>query len=85
MSRNHDAAGLNAGGSRAAAPPVMIDTDAFAELLGVSTRHVRRMADAGKCPSPVRLGGCVRWPRPAVDAWIADGCPNCRKRPGVAR
>lgn len=63
----------------------MLDIVAFAETLGVSTRHVRRLVDAGKCPQPVRLGRVCRWPRPAVDSWIADGCPNCRRRQGGAR
>lgn len=63
----------------------LLDVDALASLLGVSTRHVRRLVDAGKCPQPVRLGGCVRWSRAAVDAWIAAGCPTCRKWRGVAR
>jgi excisionase family DNA binding protein len=63
----------------------MLDVHGFADMLGVSTRHVRRLVDAGKCPQPVRLGGCVRWTRVAVETWIADGCPNCRKRPGAAR
>jgi prophage regulatory protein len=65
--------------------PVLLGVEHVAELLGVSSRHVRRLADAGRCPQPVRLGGCVRWPRHVVEAWVAEGCPNCRKRPGVAR
>lgn len=69
----------------AATSPVMLDVEQLAELLGVSTRHVRRLVDAGKAPQPVRLGRACRWPRPNVDAWIADGCPNCRRRKGVAR
>lgn len=77
-------AGTNADG-RANPSPVMFGVEHFAELLGVSTRHVRRLVDAGRCPPPVRLGGCVRWPRHVVEAWVADGCPNCRKRPGVSR
>jgi excisionase family DNA binding protein len=64
---------------------MLLDVHGFAELLGVSARHVRRLADAGKCPPPVLLGKCVRWPRLAVETWIADGCQNCRKRPGVTR
>lgn len=63
----------------------LIDVDAFAKKLGVSPRHVRRLTDAGKCPPPLRLGRCLRWSAPVTDAWIADGCPNCRKRPGVVR
>jgi prophage regulatory protein len=84
MSRFPSADGPVAAGIPAALPP-LLDIDAVADMLGVSSRHVRRLADAGKCPQPVRLGGCVRWPRQVVEAWIADGCPNCRKRSGVAR
>lgn len=72
-------------GNRATASPAMLDVEQLAELLGVSPRHVRRLADAGKCPPAVRLGKCARWPRHVVETWIADGCPNCRKRAGVAR
>jgi predicted DNA-binding transcriptional regulator AlpA len=64
---------------------VMIDADAFAAMLDISTRHLRRLVDAGKAPQPARLGGCVRWPLTVAESWIADGCPNCRKRPGGAR
>jgi excisionase family DNA binding protein len=86
MSPPFPAAGTDASGTRATASPVLLDIEAFAALVGVSTRHLRRLVDAGKAPQPVRLGGCVRWPRHAVEAWLADGCPsNCRKRPGVAR
>lgn len=86
MSPHVPAAGTDASGNRAAPSPAMLDVEAFADLLGVSTRHLRRLVDAGKAPQPVRLGGCVRWPRHVADAWIADGCPsNCRKRAGVTR
>jgi excisionase family DNA binding protein len=66
-------------------PAAMLDVEAVADLLCVSTRHVRRLVDAGRCPKPVKLGRVCRWPRPVVDQWIADGCPNCRARKGVAR
>jgi excisionase family DNA binding protein len=79
------AAGRAADGPRPATPAPMLDVHGFAGMLGVSVRHVRRLVDAGKCPPPVRLGRVCRWPRPAVEAWIADGCPNCRKRQGVTR
>lgn len=85
MSRFHDAAGPDAGGTVRPTPTPMLDVGTLADMLGVSTRHVRRLVDAGKCPPPVRLGRVCRWTRPAVDQWIADGCPNCRKRPGVTR
>jgi excisionase family DNA binding protein len=58
-------------------PAQMLDVDGFAQLLAVSARHVRRLVDAGRCPQPVRLGRLHRWPRKAIDDWIADGCPKC--------
>jgi len=86
MSPHVSAAGSDASGNRATASPVLLDIEGFAGLLGVSTRHLRRMVDAGKAPQPVRLGGCVRWNRETVAAWLSAGCPsNCRKRPGVTR
>jgi prophage regulatory protein len=64
----------------------LIDAAEFARLLGCSVKHVRRMADLGRCPPPVRLGGLVRWTRAEIDAWIADGCPSIRRvRIGGAR
>ena len=85
MSPHVPAAGPAAGDTRANPSPVMLDVEHVAALLGVSIRHVRRLVDAGKAPQPAKLGGCRRWPRHVVEAWIADGCPYCRKRPGVAR
>ena len=85
MSRMTPAAGRTADGTPSAPPAALLPVGAFAELLGVSPRHVRRLVDAGKCPPPVRLGRVCRWPRHLVEQWIADGCPNCRRRPGVAR
>jgi excisionase family DNA binding protein len=85
MNPRLSAAGPDASGTRVAPSAALLDVEDFAALLGVSTRHLRRLVDAGKAPQPVRLGGCVRWPRAAVEAWIAAACPNCRKRPGVTR
>ena len=56
----------------------LIDVGGVAVLLSCSTKHVRRMADAGRCPPPIRLGGLVRWSRKVVEDWIAAGCPPVR-------
>jgi len=61
----------------------LLDVRGVAALCDCSPRHVYRMVDAGRMPPPVRLGALVRWSRPTIEAWIADGCPNFRK--GVAR
>lgn len=84
MTPQFSVAGIDASGPRAAQSPVMLDVEAFAGLLGVSTRHLRRLVDAGKAPQPVRLGGCVRWNRDTVTGWLNDGCPAIRRPAGRA-
>lgn len=57
----------------------MLSVDDIAnDYLGCSSRHVRRLADAGRMPRPIKLGSLVRWPRSVIEQWIADGCPNVR-------
>ncbi len=63
----------------------MLDVGAVAAMLNCSTRHVFRLAESGRMPAPVRLGTLVRWPRTAIETWIADGCPSCRKERAVRR
>ena len=58
------------------------DVRAVAEKLDCSPRHVYRMADAGRMPSPLRLASLVRWDLEEIDRWIADGCPSTRKGAG---
>ncbi|MBL9118592.1 MAG: helix-turn-helix domain-containing protein [Phycisphaerae bacterium] len=60
---------------------VLIGVERVAEKLNVSTRHVRRLTDAGALPRPIRLGSLVRWRLAEIDAWIASGCPR-REREG---
>jgi excisionase family DNA binding protein len=57
----------------------LLDVGAVADMLGCSPRHVYRLSDAGKMPSPVKLGALIRWNRAAVEEWIDAGCPSCRK------
>jgi excisionase family DNA binding protein len=58
---------------------VVITIDDVAKLLGCSTRHVRRMADSGRIPRPVKFGALLRWIKADIDQWILAGCPNSRK------
>ena len=58
----------------------LLGVQAVAELLDCSSRHVYRLADAGRMPAPVKLGSLVRWPRNAIEDWIAAGCPSCGNR-----
>ena len=66
-----------------ATSPALLDVRAVAQLLGCSARHVYRLADAERMPSPVRLGTLVRWRRSDLDDWLAAGChaqPNNDRR-----
>lgn len=63
----------------AADAPALLDVDAVAAMCGCSARHVYRLADGGQMPRPVRLGALVRWPRTAIETWIAQGCPSTRQ------
>lgn len=57
----------------AADAALLLDAAGVAALLGVSVRHVRRMADAGEFPRPVAVGTKLkRWPRTAVLAWVEE-------------
>jgi excisionase family DNA binding protein len=62
-----------------AALPELLDVRAVARLLGCSTRHVYRLADAGRMPPPLKLGALVRWPRRSVQEWIDGGCKPVRQ------
>jgi prophage regulatory protein len=57
----------------------LLGVDDVARLLGVSSRHVYRLADGGRMPRPVKLGGSVRWDRQAIELWLEKGCPQVEK------
>ena len=67
------------GRERADVQPELLDVEAVARLCDCSAPHVRRLADAGRMPAPVRVGALVRWNRRAIEVWIADGCPLTTK------
>ncbi len=58
---------------------VLLTADEVAAMLKCSARTVYRLADAGRIPPPCRLGGLVRWNALTFEAWIGQGCPDCRK------
>jgi len=72
-------------GSPPASPPALLDVDQVAALCGCSTRHVRRLADAGRMPAPVKLGALIRWRRADLDAWLDAGCKAVRAATAAGR
>ena len=63
----------------------LLTVKAVAAMLTVSSRHVYRMADSGKMPRPVKLGGSIRWDREVVENWIKESCPSVRHVKHVSR
>lgn len=63
-----------------AAPPLgaLFGVQEVAAMLTCSARHVRRLADAGLMPRPIKLGNLVRWRRQEMLDWIDAGCPARR-------
>jgi predicted DNA-binding transcriptional regulator AlpA len=57
----------------------LLDVWAVASMLACSTRHVYRVADAGRLPRPIKLGALVRWRADEIADWITAGCPSCAK------
>jgi len=56
----------------------LFTVEQVASLLNCSPRHVYRLSDAGKMPSPMRLGALVRWRKADIDGWIENGCRTVR-------
>jgi len=63
----------------------LLDVRAVATMLDCSSRHVYRLADAGRMPRPVKLGSLVRWSRDEISQWLAAGCPATRTAKGGRR
>lgn len=59
-------------------PPRTYSTDDLAAALGLCTRTIRRMADAGAIPGRFRVGGRIRYRADEIDRWISAGCPRGR-------
>jgi excisionase family DNA binding protein len=56
----------------------LLSVEGVASTMDVSTSHVYRLADGGRMPRPVKVGGLVRWVRSDLEAWIAAGCKPVR-------
>jgi hypothetical protein len=62
--------------------PQLWTIDDFARRLKCSTRHLRRLVDAGRAPTPIRLGALLRFDSGIAERWITDACPDLRKQGG---
>lgn len=55
---------------------VCITAKQLAIMLSVSKRTLYRLRCAGQLPSPLRIGGVVRWRLDEIINWIEAGCPT---------
>lgn len=55
---------------------IAVDAKGAARLMSVSPRTWRRWTAGGLTPSPIRVGGAVRWRTDELVAWAAAGCPT---------
>lgn len=53
---------------------VLISVKEVSSMLGMSERTVWRLANAGKMPAALRVGGARRWRRADILSWIDGGC-----------
>ena len=62
----------------------LISVGEVAQLCGLSSRSVWRLADSGAMPRPLAIGGSRRWKESDLRAWLASGCQPVRDNDGGA-
>ncbi len=55
---------------------LLIDLKTTAKLLDVSPRTLHRLVELNAVPSPITLGGLIRWQLAEIIEWLDDGCPS---------
>ena len=44
--------------------------------LGLDWQTTRDWIEGGVMPSPIIVGGFLRWPQSQLDVWVEQGCPQ---------
>lgn len=65
--------------------PSLVDVNWVADVVGCSTRTIRRLNDLGWMPRQLKVGRLSRWREDEITAWINDGCKKVRSSPRVRR
>ena len=61
-------------------PSHLLTAKTLGQMLSLSKRQIFRLNSCGKIPSPVRIGGAVRWSAQDISDWLAAGAPDRRAR-----
>lgn len=56
--------------------PLLLNAEQTARLLGISRSKLYAMHSSGQLPLPVCLGGCIRWDRDELRAWLSARNPK---------
>jgi len=56
--------------------PLLLNAEQAAQLLGIGRSKFYSLHNAGLLPLPVSLGGCVRWDRRDLTAWLSARNPQ---------
>jgi predicted DNA-binding transcriptional regulator AlpA len=56
----------------------LYDAKTLGQKLSLSKRQIFRLNSCGKIPSPIRIGGAVRWSAEEISAWLAASAPDRR-------
>jgi predicted DNA-binding transcriptional regulator AlpA len=55
----------------------LVSAKELARLLSLSKRQVFRLNSCGKIPTPIRIGGSIRWDlERTIKPWLAAGAPD---------
>jgi predicted DNA-binding transcriptional regulator AlpA len=54
----------------------LLTAKTLGQMLSLSKRQVHRLNSCGKIPSPIHIGGAVRWSTEEIMAWLAAGAPD---------
>ncbi|MDW8244872.1 MAG: helix-turn-helix domain-containing protein [Thermogemmata sp.] len=56
--------------------PLLLSARDLASMLRLSLRTIRLMNASGRLPTPLRIGGSVRWRADEIRAWLDAGAPD---------
>lgn len=56
----------------------LLSAKALGQMLSLSKRQIFRLNSCGKIPTPIRIGGSVRWSAQEISAWLAASAPDRR-------
>ena len=54
----------------------LLSAKVLGQMLSLSKRQIFRLNSCGKLPSPIRIGGSVRWAESTIAQWLRAGAPD---------